>query len=166
MKKFTAITVTIVSALVMATFAFAAGGFGFVHPCFEFNLPTSFMAEDSPVVIFGPAEGDFRVNVNFLVQNTGGKSLEEFTKISQEQIKSFPDAKIEKEGYETINGVKFFSAVASFKKEAYTLKAKTAWTVADGKAYVLTYTATEQSYGKYLKDADAMFSSFAIKAKK
>jgi len=166
MKKNTSFLILIVTALAITSLAFAAGPFGFSHPCFEFSLPSSFMTEDSPVIIFGPAEGDFRINVNFLVQKTDGKTLEEFTKLSQEQLKSFPESKVIKEGYETINGAKFYSVTATFKKETYVLKAKTAWAVTDGKAYVITYTATEQTFDKYLKDAETMFSTFAIKAKK
>ncbi|MEZ7891389.1 MAG: DcrB-related protein [Candidatus Wallbacteria bacterium] len=167
MKKIFSIMALAALLLNFAPAAYAADNqsFNFKHPLYEVKVPEGFMSEDSPVMIFGPTDGDFRVNVNILVMDEKEKNLEQYTQFSLDQMKTVPDVKVIKEGYETYNGVKFYSVVAGFKQNNIAVTTKTIWTISNAKAYVLTYTSNEKLYEKHLKDAETIFSSFALKVK-
>ncbi len=126
------------------------------------KVPAGFAGENSIVMVFGETINEFRINFNVIVKAEKEKTLEQYTAYSKEEVKKVPDFKIEKEGYETYNGVKFYSMTSKMVNNDVKLKAKSAWTIIDGKAYILTYTSTEGAFDKYLRDAESMMNNFSI----
>ncbi|HPG57558.1 MAG TPA: DcrB-related protein [Candidatus Wallbacteria bacterium] len=127
------------------------------YPHYEAKVPVTFFSDNAMVMFYGPEEA---VTFNMVIQPEPDRNLEQYTAFSKEQIKNLPDFKVENEGFETYNGVKFATALNNFKRDAMNLKSKGVWTVFNKKAYVLTYTAPAASFEKYLKTADAAFASF------
>jgi len=136
------------------------GGFDIAN--LTFKVPATFSGENSIVMVFGETINEFRINFNVIVKAEKEKNLEQYTAYSKEEVKKVPDFKIAKEGYETYNGVKFYSMTSDMVNSGVKLKAKSSWTIVDGKVYILTYTSTEAAFDKYLKGAEAMMNNFAI----
>ena len=136
------------------------GGFDIANT--SLKVPAGFCGENSIVMVFGETINEFRINFNVIVKTEKDKNLEQYTAYSKEEVKKVPDFKIEKEGYETYNGVKFYSMTSKMINNDVKLKAKSSWTIIDGKAYILTYTSTEAAFDKYIKDAEAMMNNFSM----
>jgi|GEM_PF-3517570 len=132
--------------------------FSFDYPYYSLKAPVSFFDDNALIMIYGPEEA---VSINVIVQPEPDRNLEQYTAFSREQIKNLPDFKVEKEGIETINGVKFAFAMNNFKRDGASIKSKGIWTVFNKKAFVITYTAPEASFEKYLKTVESVFASFS-----
>lgn len=161
MKLLVNVLIVVLVILWYANFSFAITNDNFFinHSNYEFSIPMSFLGDDAVLMFYGPTDN---VNFNIIIQSEPNRNLEEYTKFSKEQVQQIPDFKIEKESYETYNGNKFAVAVNSFKKDNVNFKSKGMWTIYNKKAYVLTYTATDDIFDKYLKDAENIFKSFKI----
>jgi hypothetical protein len=129
------------------------------YPHYDAKVPVSFFSDNAMVMFYGPEDG---VTLNMVIQPEAERNLEQYTAFSKEQIKGMPDFKVENEGFETFNGVKFASAVNNFKREGMSLKSKGVWTIFNKKAYVMTFTAPDESFEKYMKTADSIFASLKL----
>lgn len=160
MKSSIHIIIAIAIILLSFNYAFATGEvLTIAYPHYEAKVPVSFFGDDAMIMFYGPGEG---VTFNAVIQPEPDRNLEQYTAFSKEQIKALPDFKVEKESFETFNGVKFATAVNNFKRDGMNLKSKGVWTIFEKKAYVLTYTAPEAVFETHLKQADAIFGSFKL----
>ena len=108
----------------------------------------------------------FRESVNLSVENLGGRnlSLKEYIDLSLKQIKiQIPSAKIvssdpvkvrDEATQEMIWKAEFSGTKLKFKQQIF---------IKEGTAYILTYTATEADFDKYLKAGEAIMKSLEIK---
>lgn len=129
------------------------------YPHYEAKVPVSFFNNNAMVMFYGPEDA---VTLNIVIQPEAERNLEQYTAFSKEQIKNLPDFKVESEGFETFNGVKFAAAMNSFKRDGISLKSKGVWTVYNKNAYIMTYAAPGNLFDKYLKTAEAIFASLKL----
>ncbi|RKP50101.1 hypothetical protein D7Z26_20035 [Cohnella endophytica] len=110
-----------------------------------------------------PAEGDndkFQENVNIIVQDLQGQdiTLEQYAQISKDQINQLiTDAKIVSgETFKADDGTEFYSLIYNGKQGEYTLTWQQVFAIANGKAYIMTYTAEPDSFDKYVDTVGQM----------
>jgi hypothetical protein len=128
------------------------------------EIPAGFVPQNSIIMGFGESTPEeFRVNFNIIVKPEEKKTLEEFTEFSKSETSKIPDFSILKEGYETFGGVKFFSVVYKLKQSGIQLKARSVWSIANKKVYILTYTSTEGAYDKFAADIEYLCKNFIVK---
>ena len=140
----------------------------------EMKYPSSWTYRDNiPGAMVGfasPREdaGDvFQENVIVLVQDMSSSpmSLENYTKLSENQaVKMFPLGKIVKSEPMTLSGLPGHKIIATHMQGQMVMKQMGAWTIIGSKAYLLTYSAEEEKFQKFLKDAESIFQSFEIKS--
>lgn len=129
------------------------------YPHYEAKVPVSFFNDNAMVMFYGPEDA---VTINIVIQPEAERNLEQYTAFSKEQIKNLPDFKVENEGFETFNGVKFATALNNFKRNGMSLKSRGVWTVHNKRAYVMTYAAPDKLFDKHLKTAEAIFASLKL----
>jgi eukaryotic-like serine/threonine-protein kinase len=102
--------------------------------------------------------------VNINVENLKESiSLEGYTNISVNEITQFFTDAIIHESYSTkLSNLPAHQVIYSGKEEGYNVKRMAVWTLKNNKAYIITYTAEESQYDKYLKTAQKMINSLKI----
>lgn len=123
----------------------------------------------SEFMIFSPISepGDkFRENINLLIQNLNGLNLnlEQYTELSENQIKTLiSDSKIFENKRQ--HGKKYDYQKIIYKGTMGELKLKFVqyYWVINNKAYVLTFTAEQNQFDKYLPVAVKIMDSFEIR---
>jgi len=102
-------------------------------------------------------------NVNIIVQDLSAQpvTMEQFTKISVEQIKQMIIGAeiLEDNGKTTMLGQSATRVVYTGKQGQYDLKWMQVWTIKDEKAYIFTYTGGTDSYDDYMDQVKAMLKS-------
>lgn len=121
----------------------------------------------SAVLLLSPLEGssdEFRENVNVLVQTLPDKmSLDQYTKLSLDQApKLITGFDLLDEGSTNLAGSPAHQVHYRGEQGSFRLEWKQVWTVRDGKAFVLTYTAERKRYGADLAVAETMFGTFRL----
>jgi len=122
-------------------------------------------AMGSAVLILSPREGDsdtFRENVNVLVQTLPDKmTLDQYTKLSLDQApKLISRFDLLDQGPTQLAGRPARRVHYRGEQGVFRLEWEQVWSVLEGQAFVLTYTAERARYGTYLRTAEAMFASF------
>lgn len=111
------------------------------------------------------ASDDFSENLNVLVQDLSAQpiTLEEYTRISEEQVEQYiTNGKILDTIATTLDGNSAYKLVYTGKQGQYNIKWMQVYTIKDDKAYVITYTAEMDSYSNFLGTAQEMINSFEI----
>ncbi|MBW4603281.1 MAG: protein kinase [Calothrix sp. FI2-JRJ7] len=91
--------------------------------------------------------------------------LSEYTNLKvNEIIQFFPEAKIHESRSITLHNIPLqtHEVVYSGKDNKLGIKRKAVWTVKDNTAYIVTYSATESEYDKYLSTATTMINSLEL----
>jgi len=166
MKKI--LLVVLVSGLCAASTVFCAGTKAYKSPLFNFMIdyPSDWeVREFSGIVAFvSPAENRkdrFRENVNVLVENIGNLAVtseQHLTAGLDAWQRQAADLKVLAKSKAHVGGMD----AAYFVGQDSRAKYKQYSVVHDGKVYVLIYTATPDSYDRFLKEAEGIISSFKI----
>ncbi len=138
---------------------------------FEIDYPSTWRLDASksmgPVVFFysPPADEDdqFQENVNLLIQDLGGEEigLKEYTKLTKEQVKDWEADIVRMDQIkDTKDGIP--EGIYEYKANQFGMELHILQRVKikDGKAYLLTYTAGQDSYDEYLEAAEGILGSF------
>lgn len=122
----------------------------------------------SQVAFLAPPEGTsdaFRENVNVVVQvlPEASLTLDLYTKLSLEQAPTIITGfRLLDQGSTTLSGAPAHEVHYRGKQGIFRLEWGQVWTVEDGKAYVLTYTAERKRYEADRATAEAMFETFRL----
>ncbi|MBN2288338.1 MAG: hypothetical protein JXQ83_03325 [Candidatus Glassbacteria bacterium] len=121
---------------------------------------------DISMVFLSPKEGEddrFQEAVNVVVQdlNSMPMTLEELTNHMKDYLHK-ANATIVESGKRSLGGSEGYLLVVSGKQGEMELKMMQVYTIAGGKAYIVTYTAETDKYDQYFKDAEIMFGSFEM----
>ncbi len=111
-------------------------------------------------------EDKFAENINLVIQDVSGMNIDlnKYVEISENQIKTMITNPVIIKS-ERIKGDKeFHQIIFSGEQGVYKLKFKQQYRVINNKAYVLTYTAEQKAYDKYLGIADKIIISFMLKS--
>ncbi len=123
------------------------------------------------LILFSPQEGDednFRENVNLIVQDISAYeiTLEEYTELSLEQVKTvIAKSKILENKPTTLDGIKASRVVYTGQDNGMDLKFTQVFTIRNGMAYILTFTAEKEKSEKYATVADKILESFRFEKK-
>lgn len=117
-------------------------------------------------IIMSPAESesdDFQENVNLLVQDISSYNLdlEGYGELTKTQIETLlEDGKVFEYAKKEAKGNEFLEIGYMAKFQGAPLKWKQYLWVQDGNAYVLTFTAKQETYDEYNSDATQILDSF------
>jgi len=140
---------------------------------FSVNYPENWFSSDQkpqPSVLFlisapenSQLKDQFRESVNMVIETLPSKTiaLEEYTKLSLDQIKSqVPNLEVNSSKNSTLNGLNSRELIwsADFGNGMF-LKFKQVFIIIENIAYVITYTATTIDYEEYQKSADKIINS-------
>lgn len=121
---------------------------------------------ENMLAFLSPTENEndiFQENVNLIIQDLSAQpmTLDEFTKLSQDQLKQYlAKAPVTKLTHTTLVGQKADQLEYSAEYQGFKLKLRQYWFIKDNKAYVFTYTANEATFQQYLAPADQIIKSF------
>jgi hypothetical protein len=146
----------------------------FDQPTYSISYPATWELNESKqmgssFMLFSPiesAEDRFRENVNLLIQDISVHhlDLDQYTKISVEQIKSMiTDAEMIEMQHVTTKTPNFYKLVYTGKQGTYLLKFIQYYFVIENQAYVLSFSATQNSYDKFKEIGESILNSFRIK---
>ncbi len=122
----------------------------------------------SSFILFSPLEnkGDlFRENVNLIIQDIKGMNidLDKYAQVSESQIKSMmTNAQILESKVIEKNGRRFYHLVYTADMGVYHLKFMQNYFIQNEKAYVLTFTADQKTYDRYIKVGEEILSTFNL----
>ena len=121
---------------------------------------------DISIVFTSPKESEedaFQEAVSVVVQDLSvmPMTLEELTGHMEDYLKK-ADATLEKSEPRTLGGSSGHSLVVTGKQGELELRMMQVYTVTNGKAYIVSYTAEADKYDKYLPDAESMIESFKM----
>ena len=125
-------------------------------------------AAGSAVAFLSPVEGtsdDFRENVNVLIQTLpdGSFTLEKYTQLSLQQAPSLITGfHLLDQGSTSLSGSPADRVHYQGEQGNFLLEWEQVWTVKDGKAFILTYTAKRDRYQAQLGTAESMFTTFRL----
>ncbi len=113
------------------------------------------------------AKDIFQENVNILSQdltlNPAIQELSSYTEFSQTQIESFlTEGKILSLEDVTLAGLPAKKMLYTSKQGQVTLQYLGVWMIKEKKAYVITYTALQSQFDRYLPQAQAVINSFKL----
>jgi eukaryotic-like serine/threonine-protein kinase len=119
------------------------------------------------VLLLSPREGtsdEFQENVNVLVQKVPDKmSLEEYSKLSIEQApKLITGFRLLDQGSTTLGESPAHRIHYRGEQGAFHLEWEQVWSVLEGQAFIITYTAERDRYQMYRPTAEAMIASFRL----
>jgi hypothetical protein len=114
------------------------------------------------VAFIGPTEYGFTVNVNIQVETTSA-SLSEYVSLAKSQLRNLEDFYEISEGPRTINNVNAYEIVYTWTYSGRTIQQKQVYLVKGGKAFVITYTASLDTYSKYLPTFESSLQTFKIR---
>ncbi|WP_239616158.1 DUF1795 domain-containing protein [Cohnella mopanensis] len=118
------------------------------------------------VAFLSPRENDsdmFQENINFLIQDLGGQKvkLADYVDATKQQLGALITGfKLEDEGASSEDGVEAYNLLYSGKQGEYNLKWQQSFAIIEGKAYVITYTAEEGSFDKFVDQAGSIAESW------
>ncbi|MBD2431273.1 MULTISPECIES: serine/threonine-protein kinase [Fischerella] len=103
---------------------------------------------------------EVNINVENLKEPT---SLVEYTNLSVNEIVQFlNNARIHDSHPTKLSNLPAHEVIYSGKEEGYNIKRLTIWTLKNNQVYIITYTAEESEYDKYLEIAQTMINSLTI----
>ena len=137
---------------------------------FQVNYPQTWSKQNrddffaTGVVFFSPLEGDtdkFKERISVLVENLSGDiSLAQYTAQSLSEIRKLSDPNAGEPILVSLGGDEGRQIVYDSKENDKPVKRMQTWSVKDGKAYVITYTAKLDSYDNYLPIVEKAIESF------
>lgn len=119
------------------------------------------------VVFMSPKENafdNFQENLNIVAESLSTPiTLEEYTDVAISQLKQIiTDINIVETESTTLAGNPAHKIVYTGRQGQYILKWMQIWTIKNNKAYVITYTAEENTYSNFLGIVQEMINSFEI----
>lgn len=137
-----------------------------IHPE-EWELNTSGQMGTAYALLspISSSEDKFRENLNFMIQDLSGSnmSLEKYTEISKEQVKTLlTGAKIIESTLISGNTRNYQKTIFTGKQGVFNLIFEQHYWVEDEKAFVLTFTCEENQYEVYKIIGDKMLNSFQL----
>ena len=137
---------------------------------FSCRYPIDWELQASPagnlVLFAGPMDAGnaFRININILVEELvdyAGISLEDYTEISEIQFQESLDDYLRLDLNDTsISGMAARLITYSFAMETLKIKGTQAFFIRDDIAYIVTYSATPDSYDEYYPEFELVYASF------
>ncbi len=119
----------------------------------KFSLPPKSGSNSFPI--------EFTVEIQDLKQPT---SLPDYTNSQEKVIQQFlTNAKIYEQHPTKLANLPAEEVVYTGKDEQYIVKRMAVWTLKNNRAYIITYTAEESEYDKFLKIAQEMINSLEIR---
>jgi hypothetical protein len=116
------------------------------------------------VLFTGPTDSGFTVNINIQVETTT-MTLDQYKTASKQALQdAFDNLHIISEGSRTINGVNAYEVVYNFTYASVTAQQKQVWLIANGKAYIVVYTAVPSTYSTYLPLFETSVQTFQTTA--
>lgn len=122
----------------------------------------------SSFILFSPLENKddlFRENVNLIIQDIKGMNigLEKYAQISESQIKlMMTNAQILESKVIEKNGRRVYHLVYTADMGIYHLKFMQNYFIQNEKAYVLTFTADQKNYDRYIKVGSEILNTFEL----
>lgn len=105
----------------------------------------------------------FLENFNVVEQTVENYELQEYTKLSAEQISGmFNDAKMISQTDNEINGNKCITMIYTAQPGAIQLKYRQDYYLVDNTAFVVTFTAEKDRFDDYAEISEKVFQSFKI----
>ncbi len=123
---------------------------------------------DTGVIFTSPKENtsdNFRENLHIIVQDLSSNpvTLDEYTNESIEKIlESVPNVNILKSEKTIVSSNPAYMVIYTGNQEDYHLKWMQIWTLKENKAFIITYTAEEESYDNFLNIIEEMINSFEV----
>jgi len=110
-----------------------------------------------------PEADEFQENVVIVIESCGGMSLEEYVAQNRQiLLAAIPELTISNEKDIRVHGTKGHEWIGRWTLEDVNLKQKQVMFVAHQKGYVLTCSASENTYGGYGYTFDEIINSFVI----
>ena len=147
------------------TYSNAAENLEIDYPA-DWELQEGFMG--TVAVFLSPAESEadlFQENLNIGTQDLSATpmSLASYTEINVLQIEELiTDSEVLESTSTTLAGNPAHVVVYTGAQGVFTLKWLQVWTIKDNMVYMLTYTAEEASYNKFMSSIEGMINSFKI----
>jgi hypothetical protein len=122
----------------------------------------------SSFILFSPLENKedlFRENVNLIIQDVKGMNidLEKYAQISESQIKRMmTNSQILESKVLEKNGRSLYHLVYTADMGVYHLKFMQNYFIQNEKAYVLTFTADQKTYDRYIKVGEEILNTFDL----
>jgi eukaryotic-like serine/threonine-protein kinase len=140
-------------------------------PAYSVKYPDTWTVEPSTgakqFTVKTPSDGEedvFGDNVNMVSYAVAGYNSKTYAAYSKtylpQKVKNF---KVLEEKAITQNGKEGYYIVFTGKQEGQLLKWKQVYFIINGTGYVLTFTAQQTVYNKYIKEATQVLNSFVIK---
>jgi serine/threonine-protein kinase len=120
------------------------------------------------VAVTAPPEGEldpFQENINVIVEDLSrrGRDFERYTQEAMRQIAgAFRESSILESARTTLDGHPAHRVVFLANMGPLELVYTQVWTVSDGKAYLVTYTASRERYARFLEAAQNIIGSLEI----
>jgi serine/threonine-protein kinase len=122
------------------------------------------------VQFISPKESDadkFQERLIVTVEPTSNKTLDEYTKLSKQEILNLDkNAKIAEEGESTLAGKSGYRVVYTTKEGNQEFKKLNVWTMKNDKAYLITYEAEAGKYDQFLPVVEKMIKSLEVQDSK
>lgn len=134
---------------------------------FSINPPSGWTVDSSgaygtAVILYGPVDSNFRINMNILVQATT-MSLSAYVSSAKSQLAaSLTNYALVSEGSTTIGGVAAYQLVNTFTQGSYNIKDSQYILVQNQKAYIITSTALQSNYATYQPSFDESVQTFKL----
>jgi hypothetical protein len=133
-----------------------------------------------PFTILSPIESPadkFRENVNLVVEQLAGRkidgvdggniTLDKYAELSTNQLKlEMSNFQIVETKKVASNRRKYHKTVFTWDYEAFKLKVEQYYWVANGKAYVLTFTTERDKFPKFRETGEKILNTFTLKGKR
>lgn len=138
---------------------------------FSIQPPSGWTVDESglmgtAVIFIGPTKEDFTVNINILVEDAQGMTLDEYISASKPQLSQIlTNYQLVSEGSKVIGGLDTYALVYTHTMGVFDLEVKQVALLEDDKAYVITFTALQSNYDEYLPAFEASVETFKIEPK-
>ena len=115
------------------------------------------------VAFMGPAKNNFQPNINVKTENAPSYTLNQYIQASKQTLSQFfamNDYILIDEGGLTINGQNSYFLEYAYNLQGYPLKIKQVVLMKGDNAYIITYTALQNTFEDNVRDFDNSISTF------
>jgi DcrB-like protein len=168
---------TILASVFILTITFDASVFASVNSNpyvdsnnqFSINPPSGWTVDSSgaygtAVILYGPTDSNFRINMNIIVGATS-LSLSDYVSTTKSQLSTgLTNYQLVSETSTTIGGLAAYELVNTFTQGSYSIEDKQDILVQNQKAYVITSTALQTNYATYQPAFDESVQTFKLTA--
>lgn len=166
---------TILASVLILAITFNVSVFASVNPNpyvdsknqFSINPPSGWTVDSSGafgtvVILSGPTDSNFRINMNIVVEATS-LSLSDYVSAAKSQLSTgLTNYQLVSETSTTIGGVAAYELVNKFTQGSYSIEDKQDILVQNQKAYVITSTALQTNYATYQPAFDESVQTFNL----